>query len=85
MSPNEGDLDPRAPPQYWCLGAKRPQVRRNSRSRSQHPGGDLRPASAAPLENRFARWKPLRKFAAALDRPVGGTPVETIVSVDRDH
>ena len=39
----------------------------------------------ASLVNLFERWKPLRKFAAALDQPVGGTPVETIVSEDRDR
>jgi hypothetical protein len=35
--------------------------------------------------NLFARWKPLKRFAKALDRPVGGTPVEAIISLDRDR
>lgn len=29
--------------------------------------------------DRFERWRPLRRFAAALDRPVGGTFVEDVV------
>jgi prevent-host-death family protein len=33
--------------------------------------------------NPFARWTPLKRFAAALARPVGGTPVEQIISDDR--
>ena len=32
-----------------------------------------------------ARWKPLKKFAAALDRPVGGTTVEEFIGEDRDR
>jgi hypothetical protein len=33
-----------------------------------------------------AAWrKPLKRFAKALDRPVGGTPVEAIISLDRDR
>ena len=39
----------------------------------------------APAVNRFDRWVPFEKFAAALDRPVGGTPVEHSVSEDRDR
>jgi hypothetical protein len=35
--------------------------------------------------NRFAAWRPLKKFAAMLDRPVRGTPVADIVSDDRDR
>jgi antitoxin (DNA-binding transcriptional repressor) of toxin-antitoxin stability system len=49
------------------------------------PVATLSPVSAEPVINRFEHWKPLRKFAAALDRPVGGTPVEHIVSEDRDR
>jgi antitoxin (DNA-binding transcriptional repressor) of toxin-antitoxin stability system len=49
------------------------------------PVAMLRPVSEAPLVNVFERWRPLSKFARALDRPVGGTPVEEIVSGDRDR
>lgn len=45
----------------------------------------LTPVSEEPAVNRFAAWKPLKKFAAALDRPVRGTPVEDLVSRDRDR
>jgi antitoxin (DNA-binding transcriptional repressor) of toxin-antitoxin stability system len=45
----------------------------------------ITPASEEPEVNRFAAWRPLKKFAAMLDRPVGGTPVEDIVSDDRDR
>lgn len=43
------------------------------------------PVSEEPLVNVFERWKPRRKFAERLDRPVGGRPVEDIVSEDRDR
>lgn len=33
----------------------------------------------------FARSKPLKRFAKVLDRPVGGAPVEAIISLDRDR
>lgn len=49
------------------------------------PVATLAPVPEAPAVNRFERWKPLRKFARALDRPVGGTPVEEIISHDRDR
>lgn len=49
------------------------------------PVAIITPVSEAPAVNRFARWKPLKKFAAALDRPVGGTPVERIIGKDRDR
>ena len=45
----------------------------------------LTPVTEAPAVNRFADWKPLAKFAAALDAPTGGTPVEDIVSEDRER
>jgi antitoxin (DNA-binding transcriptional repressor) of toxin-antitoxin stability system len=45
----------------------------------------LTPVTDAPPANLFADWKPLARFAAALDRPVGGTPVEHLVSEDRDR
>jgi antitoxin (DNA-binding transcriptional repressor) of toxin-antitoxin stability system len=44
----------------------------------------ITPPSEEPAVNRFATWKPLKQFAVALDRPVGGTPVD-IVGEDRDR
>lgn len=49
------------------------------------PVATLTPVTGAPPVNVFERWRPLRKFAAVLDRPVGGTRVEDIVSEDRDR
>jgi hypothetical protein len=49
---------------------------------SLHPGA---PVSEEPPINLFARWKPLKQSAKALDRPVGGTPVKVIISLDRDR
>jgi antitoxin (DNA-binding transcriptional repressor) of toxin-antitoxin stability system len=49
------------------------------------PVATLTPASEEPTVNVFERWKPLKRFAAALDRPVSGTPVEDIVSDDRNR
>ena len=49
------------------------------------PVATLTPVSSEPLINRFERWRPLKKFAAALDRPVKGTPLRAIVSEDRDR
>ena len=45
----------------------------------------LVPVSGEPSENRFEGWKPLKKFAAALDRPVRGTPVEEIIGEDQNR
>ncbi len=45
----------------------------------------LVPITEEPVVNLFEQWKPLRKFSAALDRPVGGTPVEKMISEDRDR
>ena len=47
------------------------------------PVATIAPVTEAPAVNLFDRWKPLKKFA--LDRPVGGTPVEDIVGEDRDR
>jgi hypothetical protein len=58
------------------------------RAASQHGelGAERPKIRSEELEvNRFVGWKPLKKFAAILDRPVRGTPVETIVSDDRDR
>ena len=49
------------------------------------PVATITAVSQAPAVNRFERWVPLQKFAAALERRVGGTPVEHIVSEDRDR
>ena len=49
------------------------------------PVATLTPVAAAPLVNRFTGWRPLKKFARALDRRVGGTHVEVIVGADRDR
>lgn len=49
------------------------------------PVATLTAVSEEPRTNVFARWKPLKRFAKALDRPVGGTPVEAIISRDRDR
>jgi len=49
------------------------------------PVARLTPVSEEPPINLFARWKPLKRFAKALDRTVGGTPVEAIISLDRDR
>lgn len=49
------------------------------------PVAKLIPVSAEPVENRFQNWRPLKKFAALLDRPVQGTPVEDIIGEDRNR
>jgi prevent-host-death family protein len=49
------------------------------------PVARLVPVSDEPLVNMFEDWKPVKKFSAKLDRPVKGTPVEEIVSEDRDR
>jgi antitoxin (DNA-binding transcriptional repressor) of toxin-antitoxin stability system len=51
----------------------------------RRPVARITPATEEPDVNRFAAWKPRRRFAAALDRPVGGRPVADIVSEDRDR
>lgn len=49
------------------------------------PVATLTPVTEEPAVNRFEQWKPLKKFASALNVPVRGTPVETIVSDGRDR
>jgi antitoxin (DNA-binding transcriptional repressor) of toxin-antitoxin stability system len=49
------------------------------------PVARLTPVSEEPPLNLFARWKPLRRYAKDLNRPVSGTPVEAIISADRDR
>jgi antitoxin (DNA-binding transcriptional repressor) of toxin-antitoxin stability system len=51
----------------------------------RRPVARILPAADEPEVNRFATWKPERRFAAALDRPVGGPPVQDLVSEDRDR
>lgn len=49
------------------------------------PVAKLIPIESSPATNVFADWKPLKKFAKALDKPVRGTPVEDIIGQDRDR
>jgi len=49
------------------------------------PVAKLVPVSEEPAVNLFESWRPCKKFAEALDRPVGGTPVEEIIGQDRDR
>ncbi len=49
------------------------------------PVAKLVPVSAEPPVNRFTNWKPLKKLAAVLDRPVGGPPIEDIIGEDRSR
>jgi len=49
------------------------------------PVAKLTPVSEEPPVNRFRNWKPLKRFAQALDRPVGGKPVADIISEDRER
>ena len=49
------------------------------------PVAKLVPVSEEPSKNLFEKWKPLKKYAAALDRPVGGTAAEDIVGQDRNR
>jgi hypothetical protein len=43
------------------------------------------PVSEEPPLNVFERWKPLKRLSSTLDRPMGGTLVEDIISHDRDR
>lgn len=43
------------------------------------------PKNQQSRTNAFKRWKPLRRYAAALDKPVTGKPAEQIISEDRDR
>jgi antitoxin (DNA-binding transcriptional repressor) of toxin-antitoxin stability system len=49
------------------------------------PVAKLVPVSSEPEENLFKKWRPLKKFAAALDLPAAGKPVEEIINEDRDR
>jgi len=49
------------------------------------PVATLTPVAEAPPVNVFERWRPLKRFVRALDRPVGGTPAEEIIGEDRDR
>jgi len=80
-----GDLAPGAVSQHagWVRSARTyGSILVRDRRR---PVARITPASEEPEVNRFAAWKPLKKFAAMLDQPVRGTPVEDVVSEDRDR
>ncbi len=49
------------------------------------PVATLSPVTGEPQVNRFVTWRPLKKFATALARPVGGSPVEIAIGEDRDR
>jgi len=49
------------------------------------PVATIHPATGEPAINRFQRWRPLKKFATAIDRPVGGSPVEVLIGEDRNR
>lgn len=49
------------------------------------PAARLIPVDEEPAVNLFEGWKPNKRFAKALDRPVGGTPTEEIIGQDRDR
>jgi prevent-host-death family protein len=49
------------------------------------PVAKLIPIENSPVVNVFENWKPLKRFAKALDKPVGGTPAEDIIGQDRDR
>ena len=49
------------------------------------PVATLTPVTEAPAVNRFEGWRPLKKFASAINRSVGGTPLADFVSEDRDR
>ena len=49
------------------------------------PVAKLIPVDEEPAVNLFEGWRPHRKFAQALDRPVGGTPIEEIIGEDRNR
>jgi antitoxin (DNA-binding transcriptional repressor) of toxin-antitoxin stability system len=49
------------------------------------PVAKLFPIDEEPAVNLFESWKPRKEFAGALDRPVGGTPVEDIIGQDRSR
>ena len=49
------------------------------------PVATLHPVTETPAVNRFEGWRPLKKFASAINRPVAGTRVAGIISEDRDR
>lgn len=49
------------------------------------PVAKLVPVNEEPPVNLFANWRPLKRFAELLERPVRGEPVEEIISEDRDR
>ena len=49
------------------------------------PVAQLLPVTKKRRVKNFEDWKPLKRFAAALDRPVIGRPVQEIISQDRER
>ncbi len=49
------------------------------------PVAKLTPVTEEPPLNCFENWKPLKRFAEALERPVGGRDVAEIISEDRER
>ncbi len=49
------------------------------------PVAKLTPVSEELPVNRFKNWKPLKRFASALNRPVTGRPVQDLISEDRER
>ena len=49
------------------------------------PVAQLIPLTEMPAVNRFEGWKPRKEFTSLLNRPVKGTPVEEIISQDRER
>ena len=61
------------------------RVRLDPGTRPEHPRGHSHAGHRGAAVNLFDRWTPVKEFAAALDRAVGGTPVEDIVGEDRNR
>jgi prevent-host-death family protein len=49
------------------------------------PIAKLMPIDELPTVNPFENWKPLKRFADALDQPVSGPEVQEIISEDRER
>ncbi len=49
------------------------------------PVAKLTPFTEEPPVNRFRNWKPLKRFAEVLERPVGGRDAADLISEDRER
>jgi prevent-host-death family protein len=49
------------------------------------PIAKLTPIDDVPAVNPFTNWKPLKRFAQALDQPVSGRAIEEIILEDRER